>query len=248
MTIPKSRCLTGNQTGVFYGQSPASCSWDGGSNSLSRVGAMQDRSHCRTSGNRTISPVVRPSLPVAFAFAGDEPLGVILGLRAAAELLEQYAVLFVGGNAIITKKTLLLALSLFAYMAHDAPAADRLSKAWVENNTSNKIIYATVDEMPAGAEVRIRVAAAGTGAAPVVLLDYHDNGPSPHIKKFDNVSKGQVIKLRLDRKMRIGILVGTPASATCAGAEDKGSYHLLKYDFGDLGKYELDTKVIGQDF
>jgi hypothetical protein len=53
---------------------------------------------------------------------------------------------------------------------------------------------------------------------------------------------------KLERKMRVGIMVGSPASAECRGVEDKGSYHVLKYDFKNLGLFVLEAKVVGEDF
>ena len=68
------------------------------------------------------------------------------------------------------------------------------------------------------------------------------------MKRFYPVSAGQVLKYKLERKMHAGIMVGSPASAECIGVEDKGSYHLLKYDFHETGQFMLEAKVVGEDF
>ncbi len=103
--------------------------------------------------------------------------------------------------------------------------------------------------MPAGAELRIRVSEAGNGNGhvAVIVLDYHP-GSSPHVKRFEDAAKGQILKYKLERNMRVGIIVGSPTMAACNGCEDKSTYHQLKYDFGYFGTLVLDTKVVSGGF
>ena len=125
-------------------------------------------------------------------------------------------------------------------------AQDRLSKEWSTNSQENKVVYYTTDIMPKGDRLRIRVVEAGR--ADIYIYNYSDGGASPQVHRFSGISAGQVLKFKLPFAMRVGIKVGSPAQAECAGVEDKESHHILKYDFGDIGKFRLDTKVVGEEF
>jgi hypothetical protein len=127
-----------------------------------------------------------------------------------------------------------------------ASARDRLSKDWSTNSQENKVVYYTTDVMPKDAELRIRVVEAGR--ADIYIYNYNDGGASPQDHRFSGISAGQVLKFKLPFAMRVGIKVGSPAQAACAGIEDKQTYDILKYEFGNIGKFRLDTKVVGEDF
>ena len=137
-------------------------------------------------------------------------------------------------------------LTLLFILSGDAGGQNRLSKSWRTNSQQNKVHYYTADVMPKGAELRIRVAEAGS--ADVIIYNYHDGGASPQVHRFQGVSSGQVLTYKLPSAMRVGIGVGGPAQANCVGAEDRGTYHTLRYDFGNLGRFSLDTKVVGEPF
>jgi hypothetical protein len=137
-------------------------------------------------------------------------------------------------------------LTILILLPSNAAAQERLSKSWCTNSQTNKVHYFTTDVMPKGAELRIRVAEAGR--ADILIYNYHDGGASPQVQRFRGVSAGQVLTFKLPSAMRVGIGVGTPAQAACVGAEDKETYHILKYDFGNLGKFSLDSKVVGEQF
>ena len=140
----------------------------------------------------------------------------------------------------------LLFLSVLLSTSTSAVSQDRLSKDWKQNKLQPHTIYYTTDVMPAGSELRIRVVECGN--ADILLYDTHDGGVSPSVYRFKGISAGQVLKYKLPRAMNIGIAVGSPAQANCVGVEDKGQSHLLKYDFGNLGKFVLESKVVGEPF
>jgi hypothetical protein len=107
--------------------------------------------------------------------------------------------------------------------------------------------YATTAEMPAGAQVRIKVVQCPKNAS----LDLRDfiGGPvfsRGIVKAFADLAVGQVLTCKLDKKTKIAITtkVGDEAG-TCKELERKEGYDVLKYSFGDLGELVIEVEVVG---
>ncbi len=133
---------------------------------------------------------------------------------------------------------LLLVLPQVAALAVDAPAR------WEERpffarrpgqHVPPPQYYATTEELPAGAEVRIRVVRCPDKAAAAVR--HFIGGPvfsTGVVKEFSGLAADQALACTLGDKMRVGITAsvgGEPAA--CKGLEQKDGADLLKYAAGD---------------
>lgn len=133
---------------------------------------------------------------------------------------------------------LLLVLPQVAALAADAPAR------WEERpffarrpgqHVPPPQYYATTEELPAGAEVRIRVVRCPDKAA--VAVRHFIGGPvfsTGVVKEFSGLAVDQKLSCTLGDRMKVGITAtvdGKPA--VCKGLERKDGTDLLKYAVGD---------------
>ena len=112
--------------------------------------------------------------------------------------------------------------------------------------------YATSAELPAGAEVRIKIVKCPKRAD----LSIHDflGGPvfsKGIVKEFSDLKADQVLTFKLEKTMKVGITTragegDSKETGTCAGLEEKDGHDVMKYSFGDVGDLVIEVEVVGE--
>jgi hypothetical protein len=106
--------------------------------------------------------------------------------------------------------------------------------------------FATTQEMPEGAEVRIKVLQCPKNGN----LDVNQffGGPTfaDGYKGFADLKPDQVLTCKLDKKMKISITtrIGAGGFATCKGVQQKDGRDILTYSAGDKMEFVLEVEVV----
>ena len=107
--------------------------------------------------------------------------------------------------------------------------------------------FATTEEMPAGAEVRIKIVQCPKDA--VLHVHRFIGGPvfSTGSKDYTDLSKGKTIVYKLDKAMKVGVTTSVGRQeGRCKSIDRKEGYDVLKYAFDKLEDMVVKVVVVGK--
>ena len=139
-------------------------------------------------------------------------------------------------------------LVLFLFALAGTSSADETIADW-KNGWADES-YVTTAKMTSDAEVRIRVVECPDSGNGLVVWKVSGNADAPGsvstpVKRWDNITKGQILKVKLTGDDVIKVSSVPVAFAKCAGLERRDGYHLMTLNrMGQVWKLEI--KVVSK--
>jgi hypothetical protein len=148
----------------------------------------------------------------------------------------------------------LAVICVCAFVGAEVVAAETIAK-WVERpffarrpgqTVPPPAYFATTEEMPAGAEVRIKVVQCPKNGNLDVSRFFGGPTFAAGYKGFADLKPGQELTCTLDKMMKISITtrIGADNFATCKEVQRKDGYDILKYSAGEKEEFVLQVEVV----